>query len=67
MPKSNKRKAANKGVDLDGDNPTGSQSKKRSSTQPASSARQQDKGKAVATENGAKKKKAPRKKVINLG
>ena len=67
VPKSNKRKAASKGVDLDGDNPTGSQSKKRSSTQPASSARQQDKGKAVATEDGAKKKKAPRKKVINLG
>lgn len=59
MPKSKKRKNASKGVDLDSDTPAGSQSKTRADSQ--------DKGKAPATEDGASKNRAPRKKVVVLG
>ena len=61
VPKSNKRKAASKGVDLDNDGPTGSGGAS------ASSAKKKDKGKAAAIDDGVKQKKAPRKKVIKLG
>ncbi|GJW66943.1 hypothetical protein Tco_0121367 [Tanacetum coccineum] len=66
VPKSNKRKVSTKGMDLDTDAPTGSQSKKRSTSQAARSASQIEKGKALATSDGAPKKITPKKKVINL-
>ena len=67
LPKGQKRKAAGKGVDLDNDGPTGSKAKKGSSGASTNSAKNKDKGKAPATDDGVKKKKAPRKKVIKLG
>ncbi|GKB61671.1 hypothetical protein Tco_0917857 [Tanacetum coccineum] len=72
---------ASKAVDLDIDGPTSSQSKKisgsdgptcsksnkGSSHEAACSAIHKDNGKAPKTDDGVKKKKAPRKKVIVLG
>ncbi|GJU55319.1 hypothetical protein Tco_1229033 [Tanacetum coccineum] len=67
VPKSNKRKVPSKGMDLDIDAPTGSQAKKRATTQAARSVTTTYIGKAPATIGGAPKKTAPRKKVIKLG
>ncbi|GJW30235.1 hypothetical protein Tco_0047110 [Tanacetum coccineum] len=64
---SNKRKVLSKGMDLDTDAPTGSQSKKRATTEAASSVTQTNKGKAPATNDGPQKKRASRKKLIGLG
>nr|GEW07263.1 transposase, mutator type [Tanacetum cinerariifolium] len=65
--KSNKRKVPSKGMDLDTDAPIASQSRKRATTEAASSATQTDKGKAPTKDDGPQKKRAPRKKVIVLG
>ncbi|GKA86562.1 hypothetical protein Tco_0808273 [Tanacetum coccineum] len=67
VPMSNKRKVISKGMDLDTDAPTCSQSKKRATTEAASSATQTNKGKAPATNDGPQKKRASRKKLIGLG
>ncbi|GJX16367.1 hypothetical protein Tco_0217199 [Tanacetum coccineum] len=53
-------------MDLDTDAPTCSQTNKRATTHAARSTRPTDKGKALATTDGAPKKTAPRNKVINL-